>query len=162
MSKLTDYTAYADAQRLFSTARLWDLFDGNRERLNIGWECVDRHAVEGAVALRVAHADGHDETIGFTELAAWSSRFAHWLEAEGIMPGDRVAIMLEPSLSFYAVLFGAMKRGAVAVPLFTLFGADGVACARGTVRRACCWPRRRRLRRLQGWMVRGSSPRTAP
>jgi acetyl-CoA synthetase len=127
MSKLTDYTAYADAQRLFSTARLWDLFDGNRERLNIGWECVDRHAVEGAVALRVAHADGHDETIGFTELAAWSSRFAHWLEAEGIMPGDRVAIMLEPSLSFYAVLFGVMKRGAVAVPLFTLFGADGVA-----------------------------------
>jgi acetyl-CoA synthetase len=34
--------------------------------------------------------------------------------------------MLEPSLAFYAALFGAVKRGAVAVPLFTLFGADGV------------------------------------
>ena len=34
--------------------------------------------------------------------------------------------MLEPSLPFYAALFGTMKRGAVAVPLFTLFGADGV------------------------------------
>jgi acyl-coenzyme A synthetase/AMP-(fatty) acid ligase len=43
-----------------------------------------------------------------------------------VAPGDRVAIMLEPSLAFYAALFGAIKRGAIAVPLFTLFGADGV------------------------------------
>ncbi len=126
MPKLTDYTTYADAQRLFSTARLWELFDGSPERLNIGSECVDRHAAPGRVALRVAHADGSDEVITFAELAAWSSRFAHWLEAEGVMPGDRVAIMLEPSLPFYAAMFGTVKRGAIAVPLFTLFGADGV------------------------------------
>ena len=126
MPKLTDYTAYADAQRLFSTERLWELFDGNRERLNIGHECVDRHATPGRIALRVAHADGTDETITFETLASWSSRFAHWLAGQGVIPGDRVAIMLEPSLPFYAALFGAMKRGAVAVPLFTLFGADGV------------------------------------
>src|SRR5262249_25528646 len=30
------------------------------------------------------------------------------------------------SLAFYAALFGAIKRGAIAVPLFTLFGPDGV------------------------------------
>jgi acetyl-CoA synthetase len=126
VQKLTDFTSYADAQRHFATARLWDLFDGSRERLNIASECVDRHAAPGRVALRVAHADGRDETITFTELAAWSARFAHWLAAEGIQPGDRVAIMLEPSPPFYAALFGATKRGAIAVPLFTLFGADGV------------------------------------
>jgi len=124
---LTHYTTYADAQRVFSTARLWDLFDGDREHLNIGHECVDRHAAPGRVALRVAHADGSDEAIGFTELAAWSSRFAHWLAAQDIRRGDRVAIMLDPSLEFYAAMFGAMKRGAIAVPLFTLFGPDGVA-----------------------------------
>jgi acetyl-CoA synthetase len=127
MLKLTDYVTYADAQRRFSTARLWELFDGNRQRLNIAHECVDRYASPARVAVRVAHADGRDETIGFAELAAWSSRFAHWLAAEGVTQGDRVAIMLEPSLPFYAALFGAMKRGAVAVPLFTLFGAEGVA-----------------------------------
>ncbi|HEY4041739.1 MAG TPA: AMP-binding protein [Rhodopila sp.] len=126
MAKLTDFSTYADAQLMFSTAGLWELFDGNRERLNIGHECVDRHASPGRVALRIARADGSDETITFVELAAWSSRVAHWLEAEGVRPGDRVAIMLEPSLLFYAALFGAVKRGAVAVPLFTLFGADGV------------------------------------
>jgi acetyl-CoA synthetase len=125
MPKLTDHTAYADAQRLFSTARLWELFDGNRERLNISHECVDRHATPGQIALRVAHAEGGDETIAFADLAAWSSRLAHWLAAEGVKAGDRVAIMLEPSSAFYTALFGAMKRGAVAVPLFTLFGVEG-------------------------------------
>jgi acetyl-CoA synthetase len=126
MPKLTQYTAYADAHRLFSTAGLWELFDGNRERLNIGHECVDRHAHPGRVALRIAHADGTNETIDFVALSDWSSRFAHWLDAEGVKAGERVAIMLEPSLPFYATLFGAMKRGAIAVPLFMLFGADGV------------------------------------
>ena len=48
------------------------------------------------------------------------------MNANGARPGDRVAIMLEPSLPYYAALFGAMKQGAVAVPLFTLFGPDGV------------------------------------
>src|SRR6202034_1270072 len=66
------------------------------------------------------------EDLSFTRLAALSSRFAHWLAARGIEPGERVAIMLEPSLAFYVTLFGAMKRGAIAVPLFTLFGPDGV------------------------------------
>ena len=126
MAKLTDYTSYGDAQRVYNTARLWELFDGDHNRLNIGRECIDRHAAGGRVALRVAHAEGADETITFAELAAWSSRFAHWLVAEGIAPGDRVGIMLEPSLAFYAVMFGAVKRGAIAVPLFTLFGTEGV------------------------------------
>jgi acetyl-CoA synthetase len=126
MTRLTDYTTYADGHRHFSSAALWSLFDGNRESLNIAVECVDRHAGSGRVAVRIAHADGRDETLGFRELADWSSRFAHWLAARGVGRGDRVAIMLEPSLAFYAALFGTIKRGAIAVPLFTLFGPDGI------------------------------------
>ena len=34
--------------------------------------------------------------------------------------------MLDPSRAFYVSLFGAIKRGAIAVPLFTLFGPDGL------------------------------------
>ena len=131
MTKLTDFTSYADARSHFSGAGLWALFDGDRERLNIAHECVDRWADGGAgvsdrVAVRLAYGDGGTEEIGFRALSDWSSRLAHWLVARGIAPGDRVAIMLEPSLPFYAALFGAMKAGAVAVPLFTLFGPDGV------------------------------------
>ncbi|MBM3220048.1 MAG: AMP-binding protein [Candidatus Rokubacteria bacterium] len=124
--KLTEYATYADAHREASSAALWALFDGDRASLNIAHECVDRHAAPGRVAVRIARADGADETITFAELAAWSARFAHWLEARGVGRGERVAIMLEPSLPFYAALFGAIKRGAIAVPLFTLFGPDGV------------------------------------
>jgi len=124
---LTDYTSYADAQRHFASARLWDLFDGDRERLNIAHECIDRYATDPhRIAIRIAHADGQDEAISFRTIADMSSRYAHWLAGMGIAPGDRVAIMLEPSLAFYASLFGAMKLGAIAVPLFTLFGPDGV------------------------------------
>jgi acetyl-CoA synthetase len=126
MPRLTDYTTYADAHAHFSSAALWELFDGDRRALGIAHECVDRWAPTGRVAVRVAHADGRDEVITFAELAAWSARFARWLAARGVGPGDRVAIMLEPSLAFYAGLFGAIKRGAIAVPLFTLFGPDGV------------------------------------
>ncbi|HEY7542249.1 MAG TPA: AMP-binding protein [Methylomirabilota bacterium] len=126
MTRLTDYTGYADAHRHFSSAALWSLFDGDRQSLNIAVECLDRHAASGRVAVRVAHADGRDETLTFRDLAEWSARVAHWLAGRGVAAGDRVAIMLEPSLAFYAALFGAIKRGAIAVPLFTLFGPDGV------------------------------------
>ncbi len=125
--KLTDYSTYADAQRHFSGEKLWALFDGTRERLNLAHECVDRHATDDTrVAVRIAHGDGRDEVVTFRQLAAQSSRVAHFLRARGIEKGDRVAIMLEPSLAFYASLFGAIKAGAVAVPLFTLFGPDGL------------------------------------
>ena len=110
---------------MFSWDALWPLFDGDRARLNLAHECVDRHA-DGAVALRLACADGRFVEHSFTELAHWSSRFANLLEADGVAAGERVAIMLEPSRAFYVALFGAMKRGAIAVPLFTLFGPDGL------------------------------------
>jgi acetyl-CoA synthetase len=127
MRPLTDYTSFADAQQHFSSASLWALFDGDRARLNITHECIDRWAGDPSrVAIRIAYADGSDESLTFAALSEWAARFAHWLKAEGVQPGDRVAIMLEPSLPFYAALFGTMKQGAVAVPLFTLFGPDGV------------------------------------
>lgn len=126
MTRLTDFQTYADAQAQFSPQGLWDLFDGDRERLNIAHECVDRHAASGRTALIVAHAEGEDECITYAELAADSSRFAHYLAQQGVVPGDRVAIMLDPSRAFYTAMFGVIKRGAIAVPLFTLFGPDGV------------------------------------
>ncbi|WP_319530227.1 AMP-binding protein [uncultured Cohaesibacter sp.] len=126
MRRLTDYTSYSDAQKHFSKDALWDLFDGNRERFNITHECIDRFDDGASVALRIAHADGSDEIITFEELARRSSQIAHFLTEKGLAKGDRVAVMIEPSLAFYCCLFGAMKAGAVAVPMFTLFGPDGI------------------------------------
>jgi acetyl-CoA synthetase len=127
MTLLTEYTDYADAQAHANSEALWRLFDGNRETLNIAHECMVRHAKgDGRTAVRIAHADGSDEILSFDELAAGSAQFAHWLVANGVGPGDRIAFMLEPSLPFYVCLFGAMMTGAISVPLFTLFGLDGL------------------------------------
>lgn len=127
MIRLTDYTSYADAQAHASSAALWKLFDGDREHLNIAHECITRHADgSGRAAVRIAHADGADEILSFDMIAAGAARFAHWLDAEGVKPGDRIAFMLEPSLPFYVCLFGAMQTGAISVPLFTLFGPDAL------------------------------------
>ena len=83
MAKLTDYTRYADAQAHANSQALWELFDGDREHLNIAHECITRHADgSGRAAVRIAHADGADEILSFDEIAAGSARFAHWLDAE--------------------------------------------------------------------------------
>lgn len=127
MAKLTEYTRYADAQAHANSQVLWDLFDGSRDHFNIAHECITRHADgSGRAAVRIAHADGRDEILSFDQISAGASRFAHWLDATGIRPGDRIAFMLEPSLPFYVCLFGAMQTGAISVPLFTLFGLDGL------------------------------------
>lgn len=127
MTKLTEYTSFADAQAHATSQALWELFDGNRDYLNIAHECITRHADgSGRTAVRIAHADGTDEILSFDEIAAGSAQFAHWLEEQGIQPGDRIAFMLEPSLPFYISLFGAIMRGAISVPLFTLFGPDAL------------------------------------
>jgi acetyl-CoA synthetase len=127
MAKLTDYQLYRDAQAHADSEALWALFDGDRQRFNISQECILRHADgSGRTAVRIAHASGADESISFDTIATGSARFAHWLEENGVQPGDRVAFMLEPSLPFYLSLFGTMLTGAIGVPLFTLFGPEGL------------------------------------
>lgn len=125
--KLTDLTSYADAQAHASMDALWELFDGNHDYLNIAHECITRHADgSGRAAVRIAHSEGHDEILTFDQISGGAAKFAHWLDAEGVQPGDRIAFMLEPSLPFYVCLFGAMQTGAISVPMFTLFGPDAL------------------------------------
>ena len=127
MRSLTEITRYDESLEAYSKARLWELFDGDRSRLNIAHECIDRHAGE-RIAINIIDGDDPDgdESFSFAELRDWSNRFAQHLVSSGLSNGDRVAIMLEPSLIFYAALFGAMKANCVAVPLFTLFGPEGI------------------------------------
>src|SRR5580692_12708852 len=127
MAKLTEYTRYSDAQAHADSSALWELFRGDRDHFNIADECITRYADgSGRIAVRIAHADGTDTALSFDAIAAGSARFAHWLERNGIQRGDRIAFMLEPSLPFYLSLFGAMMMGAISVPMFTLFGLDGL------------------------------------
>ncbi len=125
MTPLTAYTSYADAQRHCSKEHLWALFDGDRENFNIGHECLDRHPRDH-LAMSVVDAGGGHRSYTFGELSDGSSRFANHLRGRGIAPGTPVAVMLDPCYELYVALFGAMKAGCIGVPLFTLFGPDGL------------------------------------
>lgn len=123
--KLNEYTSYKQVMSIFNRDMLWDLFDGDQENLNIAHECLDRYREKGT-AVRIKFSDGHTEEYSFQFLSDQSSKFANYLERIGIQFGERVGIMLEPSLEFYVAMFGAIKRGAIAVPLFTLFGPEAL------------------------------------
>lgn len=126
MKRLTECISYEEVIKTFKWDMLWDLFDGDREKLNIAHECLDRHVDKGT-AVRLKSSYGHIETYTFRELSEWTSRFANFLANHGVEAGDRVCVMLEPSLAYYVCIFGAVKRGAIAVPLFTLFGPEALA-----------------------------------
>jgi acyl-CoA synthetase (AMP-forming)/AMP-acid ligase II len=55
--------------------------------------------------------------MAFGELDEASDRFAGWLVARGLAPGDRVALYLENCPQFAIAYFGALKAGAVNVCL---------------------------------------------
>jgi len=123
--KITEYKTYEEASKHFTWDQIWNIFDGSRERFNIAHECIDRHVGKGT-AVRIKFADGHSEKYTFDEISELSARFANALMEENIQFGDRVAIMLDPSLEFYVSLFGTAKRGAIVVPCFTLFGPEAL------------------------------------
>ncbi len=160
MTRLTDYTSYADAQAHASGAALWELFDGDREHLNIAHECITRHADgSGRPAVRIAHADGADEILTFDQISAGAAQFAHWLDAQGIRKGDRIAFMLEPSLPFYVCLFGAMQTGAISVPMFTLFGPDALKLRVGDCNPAILITNREKAELARGAVNADGTPR---
>jgi long-chain acyl-CoA synthetase len=62
------------------------------------------------------------QTLAYGELDRLSRNFAAWLQAQGVKPGDRVAVMTPNILAFPIVLLGILRAGAVQVnvnPLYT-------------------------------------------
>ncbi|HUF47481.1 MAG TPA: AMP-binding protein [Vicinamibacterales bacterium] len=74
----------------------------------------------GRTAIEVQRPDGV-ETTTYAELLAEAARVSGWLAAEGIAPGDRVAILADNDARWIARYLGILHRGAVAVPLDTSY-----------------------------------------
>jgi acetyl-CoA synthetase len=97
-------------------------------RFNIAEVCCDvwARADPGRLALRHLQLDGAVRDYGFGELSRASRRLANVLAAQGIGRGDRVAVLLPQSPEALLTHFAAYRLGAIVVPLFTLFGEDGL------------------------------------
>lgn len=61
--------------------------------------------------------EGTDESLTYGELDQLANRFANAFRASGIQPGDRVGIHLPRSGRGVAAMLGALRAGAVYVPL---------------------------------------------
>src|SRR5437879_12610759 len=97
---MLDVQRYPEACQTFRWSDLWDLFEGDPERLNLAHECVDRWLGRGP-ALRLKHADGRTEERSFEALAAWPSRIANFLDPGWPPKAARVAVMLDPPAAVY-------------------------------------------------------------
>jgi 2-aminobenzoate-CoA ligase len=95
------------------------------ETINLGYELVDRHVVEGHGA-RTAVVGSHGTTT-YAELQRLVNRIAGALTAAGVAPGDRVALWLPNGLSFAACWLAIQKIGAIAVTLLPMFRAREVS-----------------------------------
>lgn len=82
---------------------------------------VDRHLDEGRGG-KVAIECG-DERVTYAEVAERVNRFASALRRLGVEPEQRVALILLDSPAFAYCFFGAIKAGAVPIPLNTLWRA---------------------------------------
>ncbi len=88
------------------------------EHFNAAAFFVDRHVAEGRgerTAFRFA-----GRRIVYAELAAATDRCANALAGLGLEPHDRVLLALNDSPAFAAAFWGAVKLGAVTVPVNTL------------------------------------------
>ena len=120
-----DYRSYEEAKEKFNWKERWALFDGTKDRFNIAHECIDRHPADDC-AIRIKFADGKSETYTFGQFSEYTRRFANYLESRGVESGEKVVILLFPSIELYVSMFGLFRRGAVAVMCFPLFGPEAI------------------------------------
>jgi len=121
---LPDYErAYAD----FDLASVKAMFSGDfATGINACVECCDRHAAPGRIALDWEGVDGSRQQVSFERLTDMSARFANFLTAQGVQPGDVVAAMLPRTPELLATILGTWRAGAVYQPLFTAFGPKAI------------------------------------
>jgi acetyl-CoA synthetase len=100
-------------------------------RYNIGVDICDKWAGEAdRLALIHKRAEGASgpavERYTFRDLKRLSNKLANALTAHGVARGDRVGILLPQAPETALAHIATYKLGAVAVPLFTLFGAEAL------------------------------------
>ena len=114
----------ADSYAALQAAFRWDI----PARLNIGVEACDRWADgSGRLALLHIQPDGRAEEWSFDALRDASNRLANVLRGLGVRRGDRVGILLPQCPETAVAHIAAYKLGAIALPLFVLFGEDALA-----------------------------------
>ena len=118
---------YQQAQQSFDLQQAAQRFlSGSTDALNACYECCDRHALPGRIALFWQGKDGRKEQYTFRELQQRVSQFANFLKSQGIGKGDRVSGLLPRTPELIITILATWRIGAVYQPLFTAFGPKAI------------------------------------
>lgn len=125
---LMDHAVTA-AQFSWNDARRW--LDGlpGGAGLNIAYEAVDRHLLHGRgdkVAIRWIGKTGERQEFTYADLAQATNQFANALHDLGVMPGERVFVLMGRLPELYVAVLGALKARCVVTPLFSAFGPEPI------------------------------------
>jgi acetyl-CoA synthetase len=117
---LPQATSYDDLRRRFA----WSV----PERYNIGVDVCDRWAAldPDRTAIVEVGEMGRARPVSYGELREVSDRLANALSGRGIARGDRIGILLPQMVETAVAHIAAYKLGAIAIPLFTLFGEEAL------------------------------------
>ena len=99
-------------------------------RINLTYNCVDRHAageLAGSPALIWEGEDGATKTWTYRDFASQVNRVANGLLAYGIGEGDSVAVYMPMVPEAVAAMYAIAKIGAIYLPIFSGFGAPSIA-----------------------------------
>ena len=112
------------------TSALTDLGWTDKKCVDLAWTIVDRHLETDRADRTAVHwiaRDNRECRLTFREITHQSSQFANLLARLGAKKGDRVAVMMPRIIETVPILVGALRSGAILVPIFGGFGADAVS-----------------------------------
>ncbi len=93
-------------------------------------ESMERWAFDNStmnqVALSFEDEKGKIEEYSYKEFFVKVNQFSNLLKEKGIKKGDRVALFLPKCPEIYFCFLGAIKAGAIAMPMFEAFQSEGL------------------------------------
>lgn len=95
------------------------------QHFNIAHAVCERHAGRNRTAL-IEESGNANRTWTFEDLSAASRRLANVLASFGVSRGSVIAILLPQSAATLIAHLAIYRMGAIALPLFNLFGPDAI------------------------------------
>ena len=94
--------------------------------INPAYENQSRMTWREYSLIETSPHEAYRTEITWSEFNKKANRFANLLLTRGIKKGDKVAILLMNCLEWLPIYFGALKAGAMAVPLNYRYTADEI------------------------------------